>query len=52
MEFIENVEIILHAAADVRFDETLKNAIKVNIRATRDLLELAKKMTKLEVSNW
>ena len=49
-EFIKNVEIILHAAADVRFDEILKNAIKVNIRATRDLLELAKRMVKLEVS--
>lgn len=48
-EFIENVEVILHAAADVRFDETLKNAIKVNIRATRDLLDLAKRMVKLEV---
>lgn len=48
-EFISKVEIILHAAADVRFDEILKNAIKVNIRATRDLLELAKKMVKLEV---
>lgn len=48
-EFIENVDIILHAAADVRFDETLRNAIKVNIRATRDLLELAKRMVKLEV---
>lgn len=50
-EFIASVEIILHVAADVRFDETLRNAIKVNIRATRDLLDLAKKMTKLEVSD-
>lgn len=48
-EFCANVEIILHAAADVRFDETLKNAIKVNIRATRDILDLAQRMTKLEV---
>lgn len=48
-ELINNVEIILHAAADVRFDETLKNAIKVNIRATRDLLEMAKRMEKLQV---
>lgn len=49
-EIIDNTEIILHAAADVRFDETLKNAIQVNIRATRDLLEMAKQMTKLQVS--
>lgn len=49
-EFIANVQIILHAAADVRFDEILKNAIKVNIRATRDLLDLSKRMLKLEVS--
>lgn len=50
-EFIANVEVILHAAADVRFDETLKNAIKVNIRATRDLLDLAQRMMRLEVSD-
>lgn len=45
----DKVQIVLHAAADVRFDETLKNAIQVNIRATQHLLELALKMTKLEV---
>lgn len=49
-ELIQHTEIILHAAADVRFDETLKNAIQVNIRATRDLFEMAKKMPKLQVS--
>lgn len=40
-ELIENVHIILHAAADVRFDNTLKELSLVNLRGTRELLNLA-----------
>lgn len=29
---ISNVDIVIHAAADVRFDETLKVSVEVNIR--------------------
>lgn len=40
-ELIENVNIILHAAADVRFDNTLKELSLVNLRGSRELLNLA-----------
>lgn len=40
-ELIDNVQIILHAAADVRFDNTLKELSLVNLRGTRELLHLA-----------
>ncbi|GAB0089945.1 Fatty acyl-CoA reductase [Sergentomyia squamirostris] len=50
MDLLEqNVEIVIHAGADVRFDETLAAAVQVNIRGTRDILDMAVRMKKLEV---
>lgn len=48
-EIIENVDIILHAAADVRFDNTLKELSLVNLRGTRELLKLAEQCKHLEM---
>jgi hypothetical protein len=41
---------VIHAAANVKFDQTLK-AASHNVRATRDVLELAKQMQNLKVSS-
>ncbi|XP_059061566.1 fatty acyl-CoA reductase wat-like [Achroia grisella] len=41
------VEIIVHAAATTRFDDTLKNATITNVRGTREILTLAKNCKKL-----
>ncbi|XP_050515401.1 putative fatty acyl-CoA reductase CG5065 isoform X2 [Diabrotica virgifera virgifera] len=38
---IENVNIIYHSAASVRFDDFLKDAILINIRGTREVAQLA-----------
>ncbi|KAK5638604.1 hypothetical protein RI129_012899 [Pyrocoelia pectoralis] len=46
---IENVSVIFHGAASVRFDDPLKYAILLNTRGTRELLNLALKMKKLDV---
>lgn len=48
-ELIENVNIILHAAADVRFDNTLLDLSLVNLRGTRELLKLAEQSKHLEM---
>lgn len=48
-EMMENVNIILHAAADVRFDNTLKELALVNLRGTRELLKLAEQCRRLEM---
>lgn len=48
-EIMENVNIILHAAADVRFDNTLKELALVNLRGTRELLKLAEQCNNLEM---
>ncbi|KAJ8961617.1 hypothetical protein NQ314_005907 [Rhamnusium bicolor] len=42
------VNIVFHVAATVRFDEKIKTAVAINIRATRDLLTLAHQMPKLK----
>ncbi|XP_032667586.1 putative fatty acyl-CoA reductase CG5065 [Odontomachus brunneus] len=43
----ENVNIVYHAAATVRFDEMLKKAVLMNTRATKLMIELAKEMKNL-----
>jgi len=44
---LEQVEIVFHCAATVRFDEDLSRAIKMNIGAVFSLVELCKSMTRL-----
>ncbi|PSN40547.1 hypothetical protein C0J52_10393 [Blattella germanica] len=44
----QEVDIVFHIAATVRFDEKLKTAVHINIRGTKHLLDLAKQMTKLK----
>ncbi|XP_041675455.1 fatty acyl-CoA reductase wat [Drosophila eugracilis] len=41
------VEVVIHGAATVRFDEALHLALAINARATRLMLNLAKQMTNL-----
>ncbi|KAK7872742.1 hypothetical protein R5R35_011875 [Gryllus longicercus] len=44
----ERVSVVFHLAASVRFDDPLITAVRTNACATRDLLELATRMTKLK----
>ncbi|XP_063698101.1 fatty acyl-CoA reductase wat-like [Culicoides brevitarsis] len=44
---LQDTEIVIHAAADVRFDETLKEAVETNVRGAREMLKLAEKMSRL-----
>jgi Putative dehydrogenase domain of multifunctional non-ribosomal peptide synthetases and related enzymes len=45
----QEVNIVFHAAATVRFDEKLKTAVHINVRGTKHLLELARLMPHLKV---
>lgn len=47
---IERVTIIIHTAASVRFNNSLKYAIFSNTRATRDICILGQSMRNLIVS--
>lgn len=43
------VDVVIHAAADVRFNIPLLELVQSNVRSTRDILEIAKKMKHLQV---
>lgn len=48
-DMYDNVHIVLHAAADVRFDEKLTRLLIYNLRGTRELLKICEGIKKLEV---
>ncbi|XP_063696570.1 fatty acyl-CoA reductase wat-like [Culicoides brevitarsis] len=43
----ENVQIVIHGAATVKFDEHLSVAMQINVNGTQSLIELAKQMQHL-----
>lgn len=45
---MSNVSIIFHAAASVRFDDSLKDAIMMNTRGTRELLVFAEQLKQIK----
>lgn len=47
---VEEVSIVFHSAATVRFDDPLRIAVRMNIEGTKKVLDLALQLRKLEVS--
>ncbi|BET03107.1 Male sterility protein [Nesidiocoris tenuis] len=47
-ELIENVNIIYHVAASIRFTEDLPSAVLLNVKSTYTMLEMAKQMKQFE----
>ncbi|CAH1962551.1 unnamed protein product [Acanthoscelides obtectus] len=45
---MDKVNVVFHVAATVRFDEKLNIAVAINVRAGRDLLQLAREMKDLK----
>lgn len=46
---MNEAEIFYHVAADVRFDENLRESIEINVRGTREVISLAKRTRYLNV---
>lgn len=46
---IDNIDIVFHVAASVRFDDSLTKAVLMNTRGTYYTVELAKQFPKLKV---
>lgn len=44
----ENVSVVFHSAATVKFDEPLKHAVDMNVLGTRRTIELCHKLPKIE----
>jgi fatty acyl-CoA reductase len=48
---IENVSVVFHSAATIRFNEELKTALVMNVKGPMEMLEISRKMKHLEVAN-
>ncbi|XP_039391836.1 fatty acyl-CoA reductase 1 isoform X9 [Mauremys reevesii] len=48
-KLIDCINIVFHCAATVRFNETLRDAVQLNVIATQQLVILAQRMKNLEV---
>ncbi|XP_061728061.1 fatty acyl-CoA reductase 1-like [Cydia pomonella] len=46
---LEDTDIIIHAAATIRFDEELKKAVMLNVRGTKLIVQLAKECKHLQL---
>lgn len=46
---MENVSIIFHSAASVRFDDSLQYAVFMNTRGTREIMNMAKSLSRIKV---
>lgn len=46
---INEVNVIIHCAAVVKFDEQLKKATRTNVRSVTDLVDIANTINKLKV---
>jgi len=49
--FVTKVNIVIHSAATVRFDEHLRKAVNINIIALQDMLKMSQAMKDLKVGN-
>lgn len=47
---VQRVDIVIHSAATIKFNEKLKLAIETNIAATKQLCRLAHEMVKVKVT--
>lgn len=45
----ENVNIVFHVAATVKFDEKLKLALGINVNGTREMMLLSREIHDLQV---
>ncbi|XP_058463867.1 fatty acyl-CoA reductase wat-like [Malaya genurostris] len=46
---VNNANVFLHAAADVRFDESLKESVETNVRGTSEIMKIAANTKALDV---
>ncbi|XP_075737404.1 putative fatty acyl-CoA reductase CG5065 [Rhipicephalus microplus] len=46
---LDTVNVVIHSAATVKFDEPIKNAVKMNLNGTRRIIELCNEMENIKV---
>ncbi|GMS91830.1 hypothetical protein PENTCL1PPCAC_14005, partial [Pristionchus entomophagus] len=45
---LEETSVVLHCAATVRFNDTLRNAIELNVKGVKRMIDMCKRMPKLD----
>lgn len=48
-KLIDNITVVFHCAANVRFDQAIEDAVNLNTLGTNRVLKLAQQMDKLKV---
>lgn len=48
-KLMSDIHVVFHVAATVKFDENLKLAYSINVKGTKDVLDLARQMKNLKV---
>lgn len=48
---LSKVSIVFHVAATVRFDEKLKLAVTINVSASKEIIELSRRILNLKVKS-
>ena len=51
-KLIEEVSVVFHSAATIKFDEDLTKAVNLNVVAVFTIIEICKRMRKLQVNNF
>lgn len=46
---VDTVNVVIHSAATVKFDEPIKNAVRMNLNGTRRIIELCNEMENIKV---
>jgi alcohol-forming fatty acyl-CoA reductase len=52
LKLINDVNIILHCAASIKFNDSIKNAVNINVSGTLRVLKLAQKVKNLETFSY
>jgi fatty acyl-CoA reductase len=49
---IQDVNIVFHFAATIRFDEELRQAFNINVQGLKGIMDLAREMPHLKARNY
>lgn len=52
LELINKVDVIFHCAANIRFNDSIKDAVNINVTGTLRVLKLAEKVKNLKVFSY
>jgi alcohol-forming fatty acyl-CoA reductase len=52
LKLINDINVIFHCAANIKFNDPIKDAVNINVTGTLRVLQLAKKMKNLQIFSY